>query len=160
MSQRARTIVEEIAALQAMTVTELVERYESAFGRPPRSKQPAWLRSRIAWRLQEQRLGGLSRLATRRLAELTNEIELPTADTKAPRTERARLRDDDPQRPRTGTVLTRHWRGRELRVTVLERGFEHDGVTHRSLSAVAHAVTGSHWNGRLFFGLAPRRSKS
>ena len=36
---------------------------------------------------------------------------------------------------------------------VLPAGFEHEGQTYRSLSAVAKAVTGSHWNGHLFFGL-------
>ncbi|MBK9129709.1 MAG: DUF2924 domain-containing protein [Phycisphaerales bacterium] len=154
------TIVEEIAALQAMTAPALVERYQAAFGRPPRSKQPAWLRSRLAWRLQEQRLGGLSRVATRRLDELIAGIELPTEKTKATRTTRAPLRDDAADRLRVGTVLTREWHGREVRVTVLERGFDCEGVPYRSLSAVAKAITGSHWNGRLFFGLAPRRRKS
>lgn len=156
------TLVEQILALQAMHVPELVGRYEQLFGRPPRSKQPAWLRSRLAWKLQADALGGLSRLATRRLAGLRSEIELPDGDAaKAPRTERARLRDDDPRRPRVGTVLTRQWHGRELRVTVVDAGYEHAGVSYRTLSAVAKAITGSHWNGRAFFNVTPRRrSKS
>jgi hypothetical protein len=41
-------------------------------------------------------------------------------------------------------------------VIVLPNGFEYDGQVFRSLSAVAHAITGSHWNGMLFFGLADR----
>ena len=36
---------------------------------------------------------------------------------------------------------------------MLPKGFEYDGEVYRSLSAVAKAVTGSHWNGHLFFGL-------
>ena len=50
-------------------------------------------------------------------------------------------------------MLTREYRGRTITVTVLEDGFEHDGTIYHSLSAVAKAVTGSHWNGRLFFNL-------
>jgi hypothetical protein len=52
-----------------------------------------------------------------------------------------------------GTVLTREYRGGEVRVTVLDRGFECEGQVYRSLTAVAKAVTGSHWNGFHFFGL-------
>ena len=36
---------------------------------------------------------------------------------------------------------------------MLPSGFEYDGQVYRSLSAVAKAVTGSHWNGHLFFSL-------
>ena len=55
--------------------------------------------------------------------------------------------------PIPGTVLTRKYRGRLIEVTVLPKGFEWEGEVYRSLSAVAKAVTGSHWNGFLFFGL-------
>jgi hypothetical protein len=40
-------------------------------------------------------------------------------------------------------------------VTVLEDGFEHEGRTYRSLSAVARAATGTRWDGLLFFRLKP-----
>jgi hypothetical protein len=62
----------------------------------------------------------------------------------------------DGRLPLPGTVLTREYRGREIRVTVLDRGFEHEGAVHRSLSAVAKAVTGAHWNGYHFLGIARR----
>ena len=38
-------------------------------------------------------------------------------------------------------------------IGTLADGFEWDGHTYKSLSAIAKAVTGSHWNGYLFFGL-------
>ena len=53
--------------------------------------------------------------------------------------------------------LTRVWHGEEIRVRVVAGGFDHAGVTYRSLSAVARALTGSRWNGRLFFGLTKRQ---
>jgi hypothetical protein len=53
-----------------------------------------------------------------------------------------------------GAVLTREYRGRTIAVTVLDEGFECEGTVYRSLTAVAKAVTGSHWNGYLFFGIA------
>jgi hypothetical protein len=55
--------------------------------------------------------------------------------------------------PVVGTVLTREYQGRALHVTVMADGFEYEGQLYKSLSAIAKAVTGSHWNGYLFFGL-------
>ena len=49
-------------------------------------------------------------------------------------------------------------RAREI-LGVLPAGFEYDGAVYRSLSAVAKAVTGSHWNGLLFFGLAQSKKE-
>ena len=53
----------------------------------------------------------------------------------------------------TGTRLVREWDGVEHCVTVLADGFEYDGRSFRSLSAIARAITGTRWNGPLFFGL-------
>lgn len=39
-------------------------------------------------------------------------------------------------------------------------GFEYDGEVFRSLSAIAKMITGSHWNGLLFFKIAkPKAAK-
>ena len=43
-------------------------------------------------------------------------------------------------------------------VTVVAGGYEHEGVRYRSLSALANALTGSHLNGRHFFGLTKRKA--
>lgn len=57
-----------------------------------------------------------------------------------------------------GTRLVRDWHGTGHTVTVLEEGFEYDGRHWRSLSAIAKAITGSHWSGRRFFGLTGART--
>ena len=36
---------------------------------------------------------------------------------------------------------------------MLRNGFEFEGDIYKSLSAVAKAITGTHWNGYHFFGL-------
>jgi len=61
--------------------------------------------------------------------------------------------------PPAGAVLRREYRGVEHRVLVLPQGLEHEGKVYRSLSAVATAITGSHWNGYHFFGLSVKESK-
>ncbi len=56
-------------------------------------------------------------------------------------------------RPVAGTRLVREWQGVEHHVTVLVDGFEYQERTYRSLSPIARAITGTNWNGPLFFGL-------
>ncbi len=68
-------------------------------------------------------------------------------------------RPRDPAEPPVGTTLVREWHGQPIRVTATADGYEHGDRTFRSLSAVAQHVTGAKWNGRLFFGLAPARSR-
>ena len=59
----------------------------------------------------------------------------------------------DPRLPPPGTYLEREYKGRRIIVKVLVDGFEFDGENYRSLSAIAHEVTGTKWNGFLFFNL-------
>jgi len=60
---------------------------------------------------------------------------------------------DDPRLPMSGTILSREYKGRIISVEVRENGFEFDGKIYKSLSSIARAVTGTRWNGFLFFGL-------
>ena len=53
--------------------------------------------------------------------------------------------------PIPGTILTRAYKGQLLSVTVLPKGFDYEGTIYRSLSAIAKVITGTHWNGHLFF---------
>jgi hypothetical protein len=66
------------------------------------------------------------------------------------------IRARDPRIPPPGTVLVRHMPGRSITVKVLERGFEYEGRIYSSLSPIAREVTGTIWNGLLFFGLVRR----
>jgi hypothetical protein len=112
---------------------------------------------RLAWAIQAKEYGGLSARAQARLEEL-----LPFAEIWMPLGRRAfqggagRAGNAGNGGPtlRPGTVLTRPYKGRTVAVQILEDGFEYDGKKYRSLTAVTKAVTGSHWNGRHFFGLA------
>ncbi len=60
-------------------------------------------------------------------------------------------------RLRPGTRLLRTWRGRTMSVTVLEDGFLFEDRRYTSLTEVAKAITGAHWSGPRFFGLAKVR---
>lgn len=155
----------ELSALERMTVDELREKHRILFGEENRSRHKDFLRKRIAWRIQALAEGGLSERARQRALELANDadlrIRMPASIPVAPETPNptvvVKFHDDrDARLPKPGTVLVREYRGQIVRVTVRERGFEYEGAIHRSLSAIAKAVTGTHWNGMLFFGLTKK----
>jgi hypothetical protein len=155
-----KNMAAELAALHRMTVGELREKYLAAFGEETRSWNKDFLRKRIAWRIQELAEGGLPERARRRAEELARDADLrlrPPLQEKPGKTVVRRLTANRAEVPIVGTVLTREYRGTTVKVTVLDNGFEHEGRVYRSLTAVAKAVTGSHWNGHHFFGLRGRR---
>ena len=151
----------ELAALPHMTVPELAERYEAVYGEPCRSRNKDWLRKKVAWRIQELAEGGLSPRAKARIDELNGEAGLtwpqPAAKKPAPVAAEAAARD--PRLPPVGTVLVRAYKGAEYQVTVLQTGFQFGGQHYASLSKIAEAITGTHWNGFLFFKLQRRTRK-
>jgi len=152
----------ELAALTHMGVCALRGKYAELFGEPTRTGNKTWLVRRIAWRLQALAQGDLSERARRRAEELAQDADLrltsprgamqtpPASPDRSEPTLRLRA---DARVPPPGTILTRSYKGRTLRVQVLAHGFLYAGQTYPSLSAVAKAVTGSHCNGYLFFRL-------
>lgn len=148
--------------LQRMTIEQLRMRYQEVFGEECRSKHKQHLVRRIAWRLQALAQGDLSERARRRALEIANDadlkVQVPPAWVQINRTSTAdATRRPDQRLPAPGTLLTRTYRGKTIVVKVLAEGFEYQGQHYGSLSAVARAVTGTRWNGLLFFALVPRR---
>jgi hypothetical protein len=157
------SLLARISALRSLTVAELRAKYEEVFGEPTRSNNREWLFRSVAWQIQALAEGGLSERAKRRAQELARESDVrprrerpptPGEPTPAGRTRVITLAPvRDPRAPLPGTLLVREYRGRQIRVRVLDQGFEYEGRTFRSLTAVAEAVTGAHWSGALFFRL-------
>jgi len=157
-----------LAELQKMTVGELRQRYAEVWNEPTRSFNKPHLIKRIIWRLQALKEGGLSERARQRAMELANDADLrlgpprgmsveAVADAGPVVTSPFRVEPDD-RLPMPGTLLRREYKGRTLLVRVLPAGFEYEGEIYRSLSAVAKKITGSHWNGYLFFGITRKES--
>ena len=111
---------------------------------------------RIAWRLQANVEGGLSERARRRALEMANIADLRLTAPRSMKLEAPFRSKQDSRLPMPGTVLTRLFQGKAIRVTVLSTGFECQGRVYRTLSAVAKAATGRHWNGFYFFGLVQK----
>ena len=95
----------------------------------------------LAYELQEQSYGGVSRALRRRLQSL------------AGGSEKATMAVDPGLVLKAGTTLVRQWRGHTHTVVVHKDGFEHEGQRYRSLTAIAERITEAHWSGPRFFGL-------
>jgi hypothetical protein len=158
-------VAKELAALQRVSVSALRAKYAEVFGETTTTGNRTWLLRRIAWRIQADAEGDLSERAKVRAAELARDSDLrviPPREKPASvlpmtrggtRTGALPQEKGDDRLPPPGTVLTRKYKGGTVQVKVLSQGFEYAGAIYSSLSAVAKAVTGSHCNGFLFFGL-------
>lgn len=140
------SVLARVAALKATPTAGLKQQWRELFKSEPPPFNRKYLESRLAYRIQELAYGGLRPETVARLDALADEL-----DGK----KRRRFLKN---RPVVGTRLIREWHGAEHSVTVLANGFEYRGRAYPSLSAAAHAITGTQWNGPLFFGLRNQKS--
>lgn len=150
------TITQDVALLERLPIKQLKAKYVECFGETTNSGNRIWLVRRIAWRLQANAEGGLTERAQKRAAELANDADLrvspPRGRDSVDHSVTVPFRPD-PRLPTPGTVIVRQYRGRQIEVLVTVNGFECDGESFKTLSAVAKAVTGQHCNGFRFFNL-------
>jgi hypothetical protein len=153
------TVIGKINRLREMTVGELREQWFKLYGEPTRSRNRTYLWRRLAWRIQELEYGGLSGAAKARLEEL-GYVEFRRARTPGDAIPDAASspRRRDPRLPAPGTVITKVYKGRELRVTVRDDGLELGGTMYPTATALAKTVTDSKSiNGWLFLGITKRK---
>lgn len=134
-----------LARLVELRGDDLKAEWARRHGAPAPNLSTDLLRLGIGYRLQEARLGGVSR-GTRSLLRQV-----------AARAGKGKENKPLPRKMTPGTRLVRDWHGGGHTVTVLDKGFEYDGQHWTSLSAIARTITGQHWNGPRFFGLSERK---
>jgi len=140
-----------IAALKTTPTPALRKQWRELFGTMPPPFNRRYLESRLAYRIQELTYGGLKPQTLKRLAKLGDELD--GGDRL-----KSRIRADI--KPIVGTSLLREWQGIEHVVTVTVDGYEWQGRPYKSLSAIARAITGTRWNGWVFFGLKSYRGRT
>ena len=132
----AAAIAAEIAHVRSLAPEALRRRWRAEFGRkPPAGLSKDLLGRMIAMRIQEQAFGGLDRESLTFLDGLVRRGVSPRRHLKP------------------GTMLVREYQGKRHTVTVGREGFEWQGTTYSSLSAIARAITGTAWSGPRFFAL-------
>ena len=141
-------VLARLAALTTTPTPKLKEQWRQLFESEPPAFNRRYLESRLAYRIQELAYGGLKPETVRRLEKLGEELDGGRVDV------RKRPAND---RPISGTRLIREYQGVEHCVTVRDDDFEYQGRPYKSLSAIARAITGTQWNGVVFFGLKSGR---
>jgi hypothetical protein len=150
------SVLKQIADLEHMSAAGLQHRWRELIGTEPPRYNREFLVRRLAHRLQELAHGGLRQAARAKMDALLDEAGYDEIGAL-----RATRRPTQGRRglPVAGTRLVRHWNDERHEVTVVPRGFEYGGRRYRSLTAVATAITGTHWNGPAFFGLRSATQK-
>lgn len=136
----------ELAQITSLGLGALREAWTQRWGEPPAYRSRDLLLRAMAYRVQTQAHGTLSFGLRRELRTLAG-----------------RFNDDRKFDPgpavslQPGTTLIREWAGRRHEVAVTTQGFAYDGKPFTFLSQVAFAITGTRWNGLVFFGIRARK---
>ncbi len=125
--------------MHELSINELRRQWAEAWGRQPHLRVGRVMLERsLAYKLQE----GVSPKQQIRLNKLIKEYK------RNPACFAGRAGALKP-----GTRLVRTYNGKKHSVLVKADGFEYQGQVYSSLSKIANDITGSRWNGWLFFGL-------
>ena len=137
------SVSSELAAIATMTYSELHLAWRRHYRAvPPKKMSRDIIELGIAWKIQENKLGGLGAAVKRQIAELARTMGAKS-DLAKPRAISLK----------SGARLLRTWEGVTHEVMVVDEGFMWSGKTWRSLSVIAREITGTRWSGPRFFGL-------
>lgn len=149
---RDTTVLARLMALKTMSVADLKAEWQRLLGVDAPNNSRPFLELRLAYRIQELAYGGMKPETVKRLEALGEQLDGGNITTR-------RIRGGD-LKPIAGTRLIREWQGTEHVVTVTQDGYEWQGRPYRSLSAIARGITGTRWNGWVFFGLKNHRRRA
>jgi len=153
--------VQTVSKLDAAALHKL---HRDLFGSDLPMPNAEHLRRKIVWHVQAQAEGGLPEAARQRALAIARNSKLRVRDawngrrgqTASPAQHAVTTGispTHDSRLPMPGSLLVKDFKGQTIVVKVLDAGFEYDGRRFASLSAVAKEITGTKWNGFLFFGL-------
>jgi hypothetical protein len=133
--------------IKHLPLPELRQKWAVAWGVPPHAKiGRAMLAKSLEYKLREQEQGGLEPELQERLKKFISTYK-----------RNPRCFDDNVQRLKPGTRLVKIWKEKRHSVLVLANGFEYEDRIYSSLSEIATTITGSRWNGWVFFGVKKHR---
>ncbi len=134
------SIIRQVLELEHKSLIELRKIYNSLFAEACASNaHKEQLIPKIAYRIQELAIGGLSEQAKRQLESMAKNGSTVLKNKNSDLLQ--------------GTKICKEYSGVMHQVEVIKDGFEYMGQKWKSLSAIATKITGTKWNGPLFFGL-------
>lgn len=139
------------ADFNKLTLNELRQMWLDAWGIEPHAKiGRTMLEKSLSYKLHEQNSGGLPEDINQRIQSLIKSY-------------RRNKECFDQYKPvlKPGTRLVKNWSGNRYSVLILKNGeFEYKDKIYKSLSQIAFDITGTRWNGWVFFGFKNRTGKS
>lgn len=137
-----------LANYDKYTKKELTELYEKEFGKAPfLYLSRSFLTKYLIYKEQAGKYGDLTTSTQKQLNKLIQGYQL-----------NKNIMDKDIKKTKnfyiqTGTKLVREFKGERYEVIALDKGYEFNGKIYKSLSAIANEITGTRWNGKIFFGV-------
>jgi len=131
-----------MTAIENLSLTELRLEWSKYWDMPAhKGLGRAMLEASLQFKHWKRDKGGIPNSVQKQLDELLAEY----------RSNRSGFNPNQSLKP--GTRLERIYKGQKYSVLVTANGFEYDGTKWSSLSKIAGHITGSKWNGWVFFGL-------
>jgi hypothetical protein len=139
-NQSSISIVRQVLELEHKSLIELRKVYNYLFAEAcAANAHKEQLVPKIAYRIQELAIGGLSEQSRNKLESMakngSSALKNMNSDLLA------------------GTKICKEHNGTMHQVEVTKDGFEYNGQKWKSLSAIATKITGTKWNGPKFFGM-------
>jgi len=147
------SVLRQLAALKNLNLEQLREKWKSLYGTEAPGYKKQFLFKRLSYRIQELFYGGLSEQSRSYLKNIAQSDPAATVKCKISQVKKS----SDIILP--GTRFVRIWKEERHEVITHEDGFEYKGRIFRSLSAIAREITGTRWNGKIFFGVRDNYSK-
>ncbi len=129
--------------LEKLPLNELRQMWAHTWGRQPHSRiGRTMLLKSLEYKMFEQETGTFTSEQRQRLEQFIKSYK-----------RNPNYFDENVPALKPGTRLVRNWNGKRYSVLVQNAGYEYKGKTYNSLSQVAFEITGTRWNGWVFFGL-------
>jgi len=139
---------QELERIKTLDLPDLKISFLEISGVPlPKFMRVVLARRAVAHALRTCVEGGLDRETQKQLDHLVGQI-VPNGHVPPPKPNR---------KLRAGTRLVREWQSKVHEVAVTKDGFVWNGKSYSSLSAIATEITGTKWNGWVFFGVKKAR---
>ena len=136
-----QSVEKEVLSLGNKTLVELREMWKRLFNSNPPPHAKKILIPHIAYKLQEIAYGGLSEKSIKQIDNLADQMR----QGKKVRGGNGLV---------VGTRIIKKYQGEEHEVIVMgEKVFIYKGQPYKSLTAIANKITGTKWNGLVFWGV-------
>jgi len=142
--ERITAMIEE---LQALSREELIKKWKKLFktNSPLHAKKDLLIKH-IAWEMQARKQGGYSAQTQKKLEKLAQNKDIKKESITI-------IKESQSLEIKAGTKLIREYKGEKHEVIALDKGFKYKDKTYKSLSGIANDITGTRWNGKVFFGI-------